>query len=72
MNVLDKLGMLYSLQDCGNRSCGNCVSRDFCRGFGERERLNLIKEISAEVRTIIKERDEAIAKLQEVSNDKEK
>ena len=72
MNVLDKLGMLYSLQDCGNRSCGNCVSRDFCRGFGERERSNLINEISTEVRTIIKERDEAIAKLKEITNDKEK
>lgn len=72
MNILDKLGMLYSLQDCGNRGCDNCVSMGFCIGFGEIEKLNLINEISAEVRTIIKERDEAIAKLQEVSNDKEK
>lgn len=72
MNILEKLGMLYSLQDCGNRSCGNCVLSDLCRTFVGREKLNLINEISAEVRTIIKERDEAIAKLQEVSNDQEK
>lgn len=72
MNILDKLGMLYSLQDCGNRSCDNCISMDLCRSFRGRERLNLINEISAEVRIIIKERDEAIAKLQEVSNDQEK
>lgn len=72
MNVLEKLGILYSLQDCGNRSCDNCVSRDFCRGFGGRERSNLVNEISTEVRTIIKERDEAIAKLKEITNDQEK
>ena len=72
MNVLEKLGILYSFHDCGNRSCGNCVSRDFCRGFGERERSNLINEISTEVRTIIKERDEAITKLKEITNDQEK
>lgn len=72
MNILEKLGVLYALLDCGNRNCGNCVSSDFCRGFGQRERSNLIKEISAEVHIIIKERDEAIAKLQEVSNDQEK
>lgn len=72
MNVLEKLGVLYALTDCVNRDCNNCISMDLCRSFRGRERLNLINEISAEVRIIIKERDEAIAKLQEVSNDQEK
>lgn len=78
MNILDKLGMIYSFLDCGSRHCGNCVARDFCGGSGSKERLNFINEISAEVRTIIKERDEAIAKVnaqitsQEEANEKER
>lgn len=72
MNVLEKFGILYALTDCDNRVCGNCIARFICRQVDPKERLKTINEISAEVRIIIKERDEAIAKLQEVSNDQEK
>ena len=64
MNVLEKIGILYALTDCGRRSCDNCIAKSFCRQDGTTTtRLRTINEISAEVRTIIKERDEAIAKV---------
>ena len=63
MNVLEKLGIIYALTDCGRRNCDNCIARPFCGQDGTTERLRTINEISAEVRTIIKERDEAIAKV---------
>lgn len=25
-NVLEKIGILYALQDCRNRNCNNCVA----------------------------------------------
>ena len=61
MNVLEKLGIIYALTDCGRRNCDNCIARPFCGQDGTTGRLRTINEISAEVRTIIKERDEAIA-----------
>lgn len=63
MNVLEKLGMLYALTDCGMRSCDNCIAKLICGQDGATGRLRTINEISTEVRTIIKERDEAIAKV---------
>ena len=63
MNVLEKLGIIYALTDCGRRNCDNCIARHFCGQDGTTGRLRTINEISAEVRTIIKERDEAIAKV---------
>ena len=63
MNVLEKIGMLYALTDCGRRNCDNCIAKSFCREGNTKGRLRTINEISAEVRTIIKERDEAIAKV---------
>lgn len=63
MNVLEKLGIIYALIDCGRRNCDNCIARPFCGQDGTTGRLRTINEISAEVRTIIKERDEAIAKV---------
>lgn len=72
MNVLEKLGMLYALTDCGMRSCDNCIAKLICGQDGATGRLRTINEISTEVRTIIKERDEAIAKLKEITNDQEK
>lgn len=63
MNVLEKLGIIYALTDCGRRNCDNCIARPFCGQDGATGRLRTINEISAEVRTIIKERDEAIAKV---------
>ena len=63
MNVLEKLGMLYALTDCGSRSCDNCIAKLICGQDSATGRLRTINEISTEVRTIIKERDEAIAKV---------
>lgn len=63
MNVLEKLGIIYALTDCGRRNCDNCIARPFCGQDGTTGKLRTINEISAEVRTIIKERDEAIAKV---------
>lgn len=72
MNVLEKLGIFYALTDCGHRNCDNCIAKLFCRQDGPTVRLRIIREISTEVRTIIKERDEAITKLKEITNDQEK
>ena len=63
MNVLEKLGIIYALTDCGRRNCDNCIARPFCGQDGTTGRLRTINEISTEVRNIIKERDEAIAKV---------
>lgn len=64
MNVLEKLGTIYARMDCSNRSCRNCALEDTCRnGIYTRE---FVHEISTEVRALIKERDELLAKLKEV------
>ena len=63
MNVLEKLGIIYALTDCGGRGCDNCIAKLICGQDGTTGRLRTINEISAEVRTIIKERDEAIGKV---------
>ena len=63
MNILEKLGIIYALTDCGMRSCDNCIAKLICGQDGATGRLRTINEISTEVRTIIKERDEAIAKV---------
>lgn len=66
MNVLEKLGAIYARMDCGSRTCGNCAMDGLCRsGHGDSGR-EFIHEISEEVRSIIKERDELLAKLKEV------
>ena len=63
MNVVEKIVIIYALTDSGRRNCDNCIARPFCGQDGTTGRLRTINEISAEVRTIIKERDEAIAKV---------
>ena len=64
MNVLEKLGVIYAKMDCNNRACRNCAVEGLCRhGIYGRE---FVHEISTEVRAIIKERDELLAKLKEV------
>lgn len=65
MNVLEKLGAIYARMDCSNRACRNCAIEDSCRNGGKYGR-EFIHEISEEVRSIIKERDELLAKLKEV------
>ena len=66
MNILEKCGAVYAKMDCGIRTCGNCAIDGLCRnGQGDSGR-KLILEVSEEVRSIIKERDELLAKLKEV------
>lgn len=64
MNVLEKLGAIYARIDCSNRTCGNCTVEYLCRGNMPTQKI--IREISEEVSSIIKERDELLAKLKEV------
>lgn len=32
MTIQDKLGILYAICDCSNRSCDNCAAVKTCRG----------------------------------------
>lgn len=65
MNVFEKCGAIYARMDCGSRTCDNCAMDGLCRnGQGDSGR-KLILEVSEEVRSIIKERDELLAKLKE-------
>ena len=65
-NVLEKIGIIYAWWDCGNRNCGNCVARETCRKIDSTERRIFFHGISEEVRALIKERDELLAKLKEM------
>ena len=66
MNILEKCGAIYARMDCGIRTCDNCAMDGLCRsGHGDSVR-KLIIEVSEEIRSIIKERDELLAKLKEV------
>ena len=64
-NLLEKIGMVYAWWDCGNRNCGNCTARETCRHLAPTEREIFFHGISEEVRALIKERDELLAKLKE-------
>lgn len=64
MNVLEKLGAIYARIDCSKRTCGNCTIEYLCRGNMPTQKI--IHEIAEEIRAIIKERDELLAKLKEV------
>lgn len=66
MNVLEKLGVIYARMDCSNRACRNCTIEDSCRSRVDKYGREFVHEISEEVRSIIKERDELLAKLKEV------
>lgn len=65
-NVLEKIGMIYAWWDCGNRNCGNCAARETCRHLVPTEKEIFFHGISEEVRALIKERDELLAKLKEM------
>lgn len=66
MNILEKCGAIYARMDCGIRTCGNCAMDGLCRSGHSISGQKLILEVSEEVRSIIKERDELLAKLKEV------
>ena len=66
MNILEKCGAVYARMDCGIRTCGNCAIDGLCRSGQLDSGRKLILEVSEEVRSIIKERDELLAKLKEV------
>lgn len=65
-NVLEKIGIIYALWSCRNANCNNCVAREMCKHMALTEREIFFHGISEEVRSIIKERDELLAKLKEV------
>lgn len=67
-NVLEKIGMVYAWWDCGNRNCGNCAAQKTCRRMVPTEKEIFFHEISEEVRALIKERDELLAKLKEMES----
>lgn len=63
MNIKEKIGIIYAIHDCSNRSCANCVAHGMC---GSVQRKNeLFAELRNDIDYLIKERDEAIAKLKE-------
>lgn len=66
MNILEKCGAIYARMDCGIRTCDNCAMVGLCRSGQLDSGRKLILEVSEEVRSIIKERDELLAKLKEV------
>lgn len=67
-NVLEKIGMIYAWWDCRNRNCDNCTSRETCQHLASKEKGIFFNEISEEVRALIKERDELLAKLKEMES----
>ena len=64
-DVLEKIGTIYALCDCRNRNCNNCVAQEMCRKMDSTEKMIFFRGISEEVRALIKERDELLAKLKE-------
>lgn len=66
MNILEKCGAIYARMDCGIRTCDNYAMDGLCRSGHGDSIQKLIIEVSEEVRSIIKERDELLAKLKEV------
>lgn len=62
---LEKIGTIYALWDCRNRNCNNCVAQEMCRKMDSTEKMIFLRRISEEVRALIKERDELLAKLKE-------
>lgn len=67
-NLLEKIGIVYAWWDCDNRSCGNCTARETCLHLAPTEKEIFFHGISEEVRALIKERDELLAKLKEMES----
>lgn len=63
MTIQDKIGIIYAISDCLDRSCDNCAATNVCRGGKRAFVIDLINEVKA----LIKERDEAVAALKEKS-----
>lgn len=67
MNIKEKLGAIYAIMHCAGRSCSNCVAIRTCGG--EKNKEALFASLFDDIDNIIKERDEAIAKLKEASDE---
>lgn len=59
MTIQDKIGIIYAISDCSNRSCNNCAATNICHNG----RRDFVIDLTNEVKAIIKERDEAVAEL---------
>ena len=67
MNIKEKLGTLYAIMNCAGRSCSNCIAIGTCGS--EKNKDALFASLIDDIDNIIKERDEAIAKLKEASDE---
>ena len=67
MNIKEKLGTLYAIMHCADRPCSNCVAIGTCGS--EKNKDALFASLIDDIDNIIKERDEAIAKLKEASDE---
>ena len=56
MTIQEKLGLIYAKTDCGRRCCENCICESFCRS--DKNVRDVILEVQAEIRAIIKEQKE--------------
>ena len=56
MTIQEKLGLIYAKTDCGCRRCENCVCESFC--YSNKDMRDVILEVQAEIRAIIKEQKE--------------
>ena len=57
MTIQEKLGIIYAKHDCDGRICDNCTAQDFCGG--NKELLELIREVELEIRELYKAKEEA-------------
>ena len=67
MNIKEKIGIIYAIMGCSNRSCNNCVAHGICGS--SQSKNELFAALRNDVDYLIKERDEAIAKLKEASDE---
>ena len=67
MNIKEKLGIVYAIAHCAGRSCSNCAAIGTCGS--KIDKNELFASLIDDVDNLIKERDEAIAKLKEVSDE---
>lgn len=65
MNIKERLGIFYAINNCCNRSCNNCAAKEIC--CVEKSREELFTSLSNDINNLIKERDEAVAALKEKS-----
>lgn len=61
MNIKEKLGVIYSISNCGSRNCNNCAASGICNR--EEHKEELFTSLRNDINNLIKERDEAVAAL---------